>query len=334
MTGSSSAGSLGATKKCIRCKQNAPSALDCVKCGATIHKGCIKLMKTARLLNDVDVVCCEGVNTPDNPKFDEAKVDLAVENVEEGASDALIVEIKYLKKLIEQKDVVIDTQKEAINALKDQVKLLKSERTRKSPGAPSAVRGADVNNGAALHDGKVVDRVGAGDGLCSGAGGVEDSGMPAITREKVSAGLHIAGARAVLSKYVNLVGDEGKPDVSGDVRKRPGHHRNRPIVGTKEVVLGSDGNAGTVRAAMEYSPIHVYKLHVKTTTQDLVDYLKPNFPEVKVEMLKSAHPDWYSSFKITVLKHNEAKAMDPDLWPVGVRLSRFFIFRRREEQEK
>lgn len=341
MAGSSSASSQSVTKKCIRCKQNAPSALDCVKCGATIHKGCVKLVKTARLLNDVDVVCCEGVNMLDNLKIDESKVDLTVENVAEGASNALIVEIRYLKKLIEQKDIVIDTQNEAIIALKDQVKLLKSEKTRKSPGAPSAVGNADVNDRAALHDkmmiGGVVDRGGAGaeDGFCSGAGVVENSEMPVITRQKVPAGLRAAAEpKAVLRKNVNLVGDRGKPALSGDARKHPGHYRNRPIVGTKEIVPGSDGNARTVCAAVEYSPIHVYKLRVGTTAQDLVDYLVPSFPEVKVEMLNSAHPDWYSSCKITVLKQNEAKAMDPELWPAGVRLSRFFVFRRREEQEK
>lgn len=101
-------------------------------------------------------------------------------------------------------------------------------------------------------------------------------------------------------------------------RGRTRDPRRKIVTGAKAV------NECSIRAADQMCFLHVYKLHIDTTVANLQDYLKVQFPEAKVEELKSAHPELYTSFKITVYKKNMGAAMDPGMWPEGVKINRFF----------
>lgn len=335
MAGDSGENSQGVSEKCIRCRKIAPGALNCIKCGSTVHKGCVKLLKTGRLLNDVDIICCEGIPSADNLKTCDLKVDSIDEGSECGSVGAFMVEIKYLKKLVEQKDLVISTQKDAIGALKDQVRLLKSGKT----GTSNATKAADLGRETNLSCKPVVNALSSGNvnNRNNFNHNVLETGRnnkPVVSAEEVALGLHRAKTTAVLDAYIHLDGDANSPNPIKEAGKSRSGYRTKPIVGVKKVISEDGAKAGVLRAAIEYSPLHVYKLHVNTTVEELVGYLKPDFPEVKVEKLNSAHPELYSSFKVTVLKENELKALNPELWPTGVRLSRFFVYRKREELKK
>ncbi|KAB0801800.1 hypothetical protein PPYR_03986 [Photinus pyralis] len=60
------------------------------------------------------------------------------------------------------------------------------------------------------------------------------------------------------------------------------------------------------------------------TTEDLVNYLRDDFPEVACEQLPSKFPQHYSSFKITLDLHNYNNVLKEDYWPSGTYVSRFF----------
>ncbi|KAK5650246.1 hypothetical protein RI129_001275 [Pyrocoelia pectoralis] len=70
--------------------------------------------------------------------------------------------------------------------------------------------------------------------------------------------------------------------------------KNTPIVGE----LNIDHTKVSLRASPKQAYLHVYRLHPDTKVDDLCSYLKPTFPEVSCEQLKSLHPESYSSFKI------------------------------------
>lgn len=119
-------------------------------------------------------------------------------------------------------------------------------------------------------------------------------------------------------------GDDGFVKVVHKRRKGAGYIRNKPIVGTQ------CPTGAAVKAADELCFIHLYGLHVDTTTEDLRNYLLPLYPEVVIEALNSAHPELYSSFKISVYKRNREGIMKPEFWPAGVKINRFFLRRQRK----
>lgn len=142
-----------------------------------------------------------------------------------------------------------------------------------------------------------------------------------------------AATAAKFSEIVNLVNDTGehlKPKVADtpNSRKRNGRGRrsHHQIVG--ERVVSGSGDAG-IRAATTYGSFHVTKLHPDTSSEDLTEFLRPDFPEVKVLKLDSLHPESYSSFKITVCESNEKRILNPSLWPSGCKVNRFFHARKK-----
>lgn len=64
------------------------------------------------------------------------------------------------------------------------------------------------------------------------------------------------------------------------------------------------------------------------TSHEVKDYLRMKFPEVEVEKMESRFPKLYSSFKITIDETNIDEAMNPELWPEGAMVNRFFHQRK------
>ncbi|PSN40354.1 hypothetical protein C0J52_18451 [Blattella germanica] len=69
-----------------------------------------------------------------------------------------------------------------------------------------------------------------------------------------------------------------------------------------------------------------------TECEDVIDFLKSDFPEVNVEKLDSRHPELYASFKVSVCENNVDLVLNSDLWPRSARIRRFSIISETEEQ--
>ncbi|KAJ4448109.1 hypothetical protein ANN_10121 [Periplaneta americana] len=68
--------------------------------------------------------------------------------------------------------------------------------------------------------------------------------------------------------------------------------------------------------------LFVTRLDPTTTSNMLTDFVKDIFPEVICDSLESKYPEYYSSFKVTINMENLDKALNPDLWPAGVLVTR------------
>ena len=108
--------------------------------------------------------------------------------------------------------------------------------------------------------------------------------------------------------------------------KRKSNKTRRAVVGEKPVSETEKTLKGCPRKAFLY----VSRLHPETESQDVVDFLKDDFPEVVVEKLVSKFPEHYAAFKVTIdLTHLEG-AMNATIWPYGTFVTRFFHTRRKE----
>lgn len=111
----------GVKKPCKKCKNVPRSGLKCVKCSAIMHPGCVKYLKNVKLIDDKHIDCCES-----DPSYED--VDHVVDIRDE--RDCSNVEVN---KLLLEKDIVIKSLKETVNALKEQILLMKSTKiNRKS----------------------------------------------------------------------------------------------------------------------------------------------------------------------------------------------------------
>lgn len=98
---------------------------------------------------------------------------------------------------------------------------------------------------------------------------------------------------------------------------------NAPLIGSN-----IDENC-PVRVAPKKAFLHVYRLHPEMTIEEVKKFLQANFPEVEVEKLNSLHPKLYSSFKVTIDERNFDKAWNPNVWPAGAWINRFFHSKRK-----
>lgn len=94
--------------------------------------------------------------------------------------------------------------------------------------------------------------------------------------------------------------------------------------GKSNGIVGKDNGNGKIKAAERKTQLYVSRLHPSTTVSDLTDFLKDKFPEVHCEQGRSKFPESYSSFKVTINEANHNVAMNPELWPVGIYINKFF----------
>lgn len=104
--------------------------------------------------------------------------------------------------------------------------------------------------------------------------------------------------------------------------QRSVNNRYRPRV---SIVQGTAKSGIAIGGAERYSYFHVCYLDPKLNDRDLMSYLKDcNITQVKCEKLNSKFPDEYSSFKIGVPYSQVETIKNPEIWPEGVSINRFF----------
>lgn len=313
--------------KLISILQQTQSGPKCIVCGVITHLSCAKAMKTVKLIDEKQINCC--LSEPSGSASDKQRSSST-------SADARLVEVKYLKELIKQKDMLIETQAitirnqgDLIDNLNNQLK--KQQNVNKGPAfqsRQSGVAGArdvgDVAGGKSETSVRDKNRPGQ---LASAA---DADGKETTTYETPKINPN-AGSSATKSGGDTAKAETGNEKFTTVVRRKHGGAKkkfNSPVVGERSAVAGC-----ALKAAVRLTYWHLYNLDPDTTVSDITNYLKPMFPEVQVDPLKSRNPEAYSSFKVAVSEHNREEINKPSLWPSGARLNRFFLPRTRRRGE-
>lgn len=101
------------------------------------------------------------------------------------------------------------------------------------------------------------------------------------------------------------------------------------VVGT-----GTDGIAGTIKGVPKFVDLHVYRIDPATDVTDMENLLKPHFPEVHCESMKSRYPGVYASFKVRIYQDNFRKAMNPTVWPKNACVNTFLHLRTHSQLQR
>ena len=91
----------------------------------------------------------------------------------------------------------------------------------------------------------------------------------------------------------------------------------------KRMIVGNNKES-TIKGVRKLAYLHVCRVDLGTSAMDLQDSLKFDFPEVQCESIQPKYPNLYLSFKVTIFEENFKKAMNPNVWPDGACISRFF----------
>lgn len=323
----SSAGS--SLNLCKRCNKNVVNALKCENCLSLYHTSCAKLTNNVKFLCDNKIVCCEVVMDSEADFFDAKEV----------FSQSDKVDKQIYNYIIYQKDIIIQELRDKINILNTHIDLLNKYMSDFNKNEQKPI---EINTSASIKGvKKIPQKI-----LTKNAPVDKNSDIPTvnkkslctnnkqnlITNNDVATGLQQVEAQLKMKECIHLT----KPDEpitsflsqkdqewSQVVKKK----RKRPIV------IGSNVDNLSVRGVPKFVDLHVYRLDVNTTGAELINFLKPNFPEVKCEALNSKHPELYTSYKVSILQENFKKAMETQYWPKGACIQQFFVLRKKKKED-
>lgn len=104
-------------------------------------------------------------------------------------------------------------------------------------------------------------------------------------------------------------------------------NRKRNKTRSDTVIKGSATNS-ILKGVEKQAHLHVYRLDKSTNVEDIVTHLKSNqFNKISCEKLQSKHPEEYTSFKISVPISDLDKIKNPDIWPTGTCINRYFLWK-------
>ncbi|CAG9813564.1 unnamed protein product [Phaedon cochleariae] len=331
-----------ASDKSFKCcvKQKVKIAV-CVTCGNVFHRSCLERVKSYVTIDETRIICCQSEEAGKQPGLINSKsLDPIYAKI---ISDEIIThlrnEISLLRTIIQEKDekyaVMLENKhllNEKVGILSDKNQVLQKHHEdcsliqidKANPAKKRGIPDRMTNEDKSKQDKKCQEP--AADMIVFQSTSLEreiksDIQQP-ITKNDVFSAVTRAQDKSKLEKYINLENDapsasnSRKDDWTEVVRRKP---KRNCIIGKNEESL---------KGVPKNITLHVCRLNPQTTTEDLTNLLIRNFPEVKCEALNSRFPTLYSSYKVTLFETNFKKAMNPEVWPFGACISRFFVKRR------
>lgn len=341
---------------CIVCKCKVVNTLvKCVKCDKIGHPSCVKRRNCILVINKTEMVCCSATNC-DNEDTETA---LSIENNGDdiinsettssqppaSAENMLRKEVQLLREVINCKEVLINEMQGKINLLYDHIDLLKSiSQTAMGPTSSSQNPKHSTNP---LHQNSRVER----DAFSTKNESHEPNKLPIdgetkpmknknvndkqtknvsssqkISNEVLSKALLEAQTATKLNEIIYATDDSKETSKEWSTAKtRKSHRKTSGIVGKSKQVT-------EIKTAPRKSFLHISRLSPETTVAQITKVVKQTFPEAVCEQLQSKYPEHYTSFKVTIDLENFEKALNPELWPSGTYVSRFFQKRKRTDK--
>ncbi|KAK5645126.1 hypothetical protein RI129_006426 [Pyrocoelia pectoralis] len=298
---------------CKKCKAKVTTGIKCKNCGNYFHLSCAKLVKSVKFISENEITCCDDLNA-DDKDFNEALILIADENGK--------VDIRIINYILKQKDIIISELRNQIDSLKYQLdhKLTKL-KCNEGLHTLQSTNGSPVNCADNMEHFKQ-------DNSLTDINPLNNKQIELSTNSKIdSNNEHKKNMVATNDNSENEVKDSlWTTVVSKKSNRRP--RQNHIIVGDKV------NNVSSIKAIKKKAHLFVSRLEPDTKPEAVTNLLKQEFPEVECEPITTKYPNLYASFKITINFDNFSKAMEPNKWPEGTLVTRFFHRKKTQEQTK
>ncbi|CAH1101751.1 unnamed protein product [Psylliodes chrysocephalus] len=291
--------------QCARCRKfptEISKCSKCSKCDSYYHNGCLKQLKNIKYLKDGTIICCSDNETTIK---DSESASSPNEQTENSASVADKLTIRYLEEIMKQKEIIIKQQDQTIQALKDQIILMKqvASQITISPkiSASTHKHTIPVTNTNNLHVKNSNQLVDNGNNSMESYQIRQSMNQHQITSKSVAGAVHGAESLQICQDIINL--------------ERPTPMTRRSIlIGKNENSTNFPFKAARRNISNE-KHYHVTNLEPEIDTTKLSDYLKKFAPNIQVQKLNSRQPEVYSSVKITVPSDESDKILNSEVWP-------------------
>ena len=297
--------SVGNQYLCKRCKKKVVNGLKCLVCDNFYHNRCAELTDNVKFLDENNITCCDSdCNNSECNSVNEDEISAAfLDALNSNHSSDSKIDIRIFKYVLKQKDSIISELRERVKDLTQHVILLKSHNS----GTREQITKARVlqNNTT-----KAID--------CS------EQNINVNNKAKQTASVSqqsVLNDPRTLDDRAEVISSKPNQQLWTDVVRKT----------KRAIVVGNVNNIDTSSIKLQGVPrtvsMHVFRLTPETNEEQLLDYLKPMFPEITCERLNSRHPELYASFKVNIYEDNVNSFMDANIWPKNACVRRFLQIR-------
>lgn len=240
------------------------------------------------------------------------------------------LEIVFLKRLLEEKEkiisdkcviiadkhCIIQLQQREIDMLKSVVKGRGNNRVVFPPKVTTVgIENFDVDDIDGVNKRTVSD-------------GEVDVNAPGSSYDRPGVS-SVTATPEVSVSYAAVVENNNKPNnISRVNNQKWAQPETRMAVTRKrrkrDGVVGTGQSRVDVKTVPKKSLIYVSRFAPETTAESVRGIVSGLCPEVECERVQSKYPQYYSSFKIAVNDSNKELIMDPEVWPSGIYINKFF----------
>lgn len=260
------------------------------------------------------------------------------DGTKKGCNCGLQRELELLKIIIEEKDKLLAEKDillgERQNRVSDQVEINLLLREKLNPfineDKKCATPTPGTNNSAAAQQGKQLHTSKAARVSTSGAKTRMESHQKDSKNEEHP---KVHEEKATFAKIMSMFENSDLQNVSKPSQEEtvPGAV---PSDGFKEVkkkkqktykpIIGTNAAGGSLMAAEKKIYLHVWRLREGTSCQDVARHLESKIPGIGIECEALKARGSYSSFKVTAGREHLEIIQNPDTWPEGTAINRFF----------
>lgn len=306
---------------CKRCKNKVVSGVKCNICSNFFHASCAKLNNVI-FIDDNNVKCCVDDSGSVSTRTDDNDA-LLYDALNEIADENNKVDIKLIKYILHQKDVMISELREKNDILTKYIDLLNVQPQVSSNKIETKTQ-SSVDKQAVRQDKQVNSVI---ENSCEITNNdeirVNDKLFPFLPQHSKN-GVH----SKIQEQHLSSDSSSKQHNTWSDVVRR---NTNRiTIVGKK---ISKDNITPKLQGVPKYVPLHLYRLAPQTKCEDVIEFMKSSFPEVLVEQLNSRYPELYSSFKVSIYAENINLALDSTIWPENACVRRFLYSRKKTENQ-
>lgn len=302
---------------CKRCKAKVINGVKCSECDQSYHVSCAKLLNNVKFTEEATMTCCKADNEEELSFFE------AVEEVASLTDNK--IDVRIVKYVIKQKDIIINELRENINLYKMQVEALQGQLQLldKASDRPLPNKGDDVQEHK--HDNAGIDN-----NRRTGKKSEAKIRKDIISKTQVAAAVTYAEAAQKCSEVIKLT-KNGVDPASPQVPKKPADDNDEfKTVSYKKtskkapLVIGTGSQIDNISGVPKSVVLHVSRLSPDTKIDSLQTFVRKSFPEGICENFNSKKPELYASFTVQINKENLERALDPAVWPHNIQVRRFF----------
>ncbi len=283
------------TLSCKKCKSKVVNAIKCAKCGNAYHQSCAKLVTNIQFLDNSSALCCGPVPMgEDDTAFFEA--------VDHLIGPDKKMDFSIFTYLMKQKDQTINELREHVRLLNEHIVLLKANSNAK-PDTPY-IRNHKISS---------------------------EPDKKLSPEKAIKKNINVQKTPSS-----NSVIDTHDININNQKPKEDRTNKRKPLIIGNGTDPGGNNNDGfAIARVVKRSSIHLTRINPKITDEQISNFIENNLvslsllkenisPGIKVAKLQSRHPDTYSSFKITMDSLYFKDLLEPNFWPKGVAVRKFF----------